>query len=108
MIGRLLALGATAGLSTLFLLDLCNWLFACGCRNWFAGAVTHCNIHRAHGPHCPWCAMGAAGFWGLFAAMLAVQSIILFLPARVGLWGRTAAALVSFPVLGWLTKLAIS
>ena len=105
---RWAALAFTAGLSACFLLDLCNWLFACGCRNWFAGAVAQCNIHQAHGPHCPWCTMGAAGFWSLFGGMVAVQALILLRPGRVTLPPRIAAALLSFPLLGWFTKVLLT
>lgn len=104
---RLVAFALTGGLSGLFLLDLCNWLFACGCRNWYAGAVTHCNIHLAHGPHCPWCSIGALGFWSLFAAMILAQALILWLPSRLTLPLRLLAALASFPLLGWVTRLLL-
>ena len=104
---QLLALSVTAGLSGFFLLELCNGLFACGCRNWLAGAVTHCNIHRAQCPHCPWCSIGALGFWSIFAAMIAVQALILWLPSRLSIPLRLLAALASFPLLGWLTRLLL-
>lgn len=101
---QLLALSVTAGLSGFFLLDLCNWLFACGCRNWLAGAVTHCNIHHANGPHCPWCAIGALSFWATFVGMIAVQALIVWLPSRLSIPMRLLAALASFPLLGWLMR----
>lgn len=101
---RAVAFAATASLSGLFLLDLCNWLFACGCRNWLLGAAENCNIHRHSGPHCPWCTMGAVGFWSLFAGMLAVQALIVWLPGRATLGARTAAAMASFPLLGLATR----
>ncbi|MBY0503196.1 MAG: hypothetical protein K2X03_04775 [Bryobacteraceae bacterium] len=100
---RWLAFGGTAGLSAFFLLDLCNWLYACGCRHWLAGAVTACNIHHAQGPHCAWCAMGATGFWSLFAGIIAVQALIVWLPRRPALVWRAALALLSFPALAWLS-----
>lgn len=35
--------------------DMCNWMFACGCKPLWAGGWTDCNIHSRTNPHCPWC-----------------------------------------------------
>ena len=54
--GPRLAFLATAALTAVLLLPLCDVLHRCGCRGPFLGGWERCNVHHATGPRCPWCA----------------------------------------------------
>lgn len=94
-----------AAVTLLFVINLCNWIFDCGCRSWWNGAVDMCNVHNAHPPRCPWCSNGATYFNGVLAAILIPQLALAFFPARWP-WGwRLIAVLAAFPLVGWLVGL---
>jgi hypothetical protein len=98
---------ATAGVAVTltFIINLCDWIFDCGCRSWWDGAVDMCNIHQPHPPHCPWCSNGEAFFNGILAVIALPQLALAFLPR----WSwpvRLAAVLAAFPMFGWLAGLA--
>lgn len=97
---RLAVLLVGAALSGLFLIDLCNVVFDCGCRSLWAGAAAACNVHAAEGPRCPWC---AAGWWGLglpLAAVVTAQTALLLWPGQASLLARTLLAAAAFPAVG--------
>jgi hypothetical protein len=73
------AVGAT--LLVAVVLNLCDWIFRCGCHSWWTGAAAHCNIHMAHHRHCPWCTLPGNTFW-----------MILGLIAAAQVWGGIKAA----------------
>jgi hypothetical protein len=94
----------------LFFINLCSWIFKCGCRSLWAGADMACNIHMAHARHCPFCAHGSAGQALVMIAIIAPQ---LFITLRTWTWPvRALAALAMFPLvegsaallLGWADK----
>ena len=103
---RLAVLFGVAALSGLFLVNLCDLVFACGCHSWWAGAAQHCNIHAPDPPHCPWC---AAGWWGLVAplgAIVAVQASVLLWRGSASLLARALLALAAFPAVGTTVAVA--
>ncbi|HUP22372.1 MAG TPA: hypothetical protein VNB06_05470 [Thermoanaerobaculia bacterium] len=88
------------GLSGAFLINLCDLVYACGCRSWWNGAAEACNIANADPPHCPWC---TAGWWGLglpLGAIAAAQAAVLLWPGRASLLARTLLAAAAFPAIG--------
>jgi hypothetical protein len=91
---------ATAALTSVLLLPLCDVLHRCGCRGAFRGGRTHCNVHQAVGPRCPWCAhpvlgtaavpLTLAGQWLVYRAARG---------RRLGAASAAAAAAASLPVV---------
>jgi hypothetical protein len=88
-------------------------VYQCGCQSLWGDAARFCNIHAAHGKHCPWCAVGTAGSYAIWGAMLVSQAAVAFGGLHYG-WGwmaRMAGSLAAFPatglvlalVLGWYT-----
>jgi anthranilate synthase len=75
----------------------------------WAGAAAHCNIHKAHPPHCPWCSIGMGGFASVYVAILAAQFVALRLTGAFSWPVRLLAVLAAFPaaagvlaiVIGW-------
>jgi hypothetical protein len=103
---RVTALLVAAGLSGVFLIDLCNVVYACGCRSLWAGAASACNVAAADPPHCPWC---VAGWWGLglpLAAIAGVQTAVLLWPGRASLLARVLLAAAAFPAVGTFVAVA--
>ena len=102
---------AAAAVTSVFFIDMCGLIYACGCRPLWAGAATHCNIHDPLSRHCPWCSIGAAGAGAIYAAIVAAQAAVVFLPWRAPAAGRFAAALLMFPaaagVLGLIAGVAM-
>lgn len=88
---------ASAAVSSAFFINLCAWVFRCGCSSWWAGAADSCNIHMAGMKHCPWCTHYPALAYGL---ILAPQLAISFWPGTWFWLMRLAAAMVAFPVAG--------
>ena len=106
MSSKTLTLAAAIAVSSVFFSDVCGLIFGCGCRSLWAGAAVACNIHNAAGPHCPWCAHPLAAGAVAFAAMAAVQALILLGPGRAGLKLRFARALLAFPLTAGLVGAA--
>jgi hypothetical protein len=85
-------------LASLALYPFCGYVFGCGCVMTGMGGATHCNVHRAFGPHCPWCEHSVLGSLGLVST-LAVQAavyLLVFRRARSSATAGFAAALI-FP-----------
>jgi hypothetical protein len=57
----------------LFFINVCDWMFDCGCRSLWAGADALCNVHLAGVHHCPICSRGIAGYTAIMAAVTAPQ-----------------------------------
>ena len=92
---------ATAAIPTAaFSINFCAWIFACGCRAWWAGASTACNIHMHGARHCPWCIYDGQGFRVAFGLILAAQAAISFLPGKLAWPPRLLIALAAFPAIG--------
>jgi hypothetical protein len=103
-------LGAST-VTSLFFINFCGTVFQCGCQSLWSGADAHCNIHNPTGRHCPWCAVGAAGQYSIYGAMVVAQALLSHLPLVWNWPRRLAATLLAFPmigliaawVLGWTT-----
>lgn len=94
-VNRLLPFGVSFAVTCVFFLDVCAWLFECGCRSLWAGADATCNIH-AVGRHCPVCSHGVAGYAAMMTALCAPQ----LLASTWSNWSlpvRTILCLAIFP-----------
>jgi hypothetical protein len=107
-LNRLLPFAVSFTVTSLFFINVCAWLFQCGCHSLWAGADLTCNVHLASGRHCPICSRGTAGYAGVFVLVCTPQ----LLAAAWSTWrtaARTALCLALFPVamlvvglvLGW-------
>ena len=105
---RLLPFAVSFAATGAFFINVCAWLFACGCRALWAGADVACNVHLAQSRHCPFCSHGRPGYAILMALVCTPQLLASLLLH----WGRLARVLVCialFPlsmvavglVLGW-------
>lgn len=95
---RWLLLAAVGLPSMLWMIQLCDVIYDCGCRPLWSGAAQACNVHAAQPPHCPWC---ATGVWGTVlppVAVLGTQALLVFRSPSI----RRAAVLASaaFVVVG--------
>jgi hypothetical protein len=90
--------------TSLFFINLCDWIFQCGCRSLWAGADIACNIHAAHGHHCPWC---SHGHWGhaLIMTMICAPQLAVAMLTKWSWPMRTIVALGMFPAIGLLVAL---
>ena len=70
---RLLPFAISFAVTCLFFINVCNWLFDCGCQSLWAGADAMCNVHLAHVKHCPICSRGMPGYAAVMAAVSAPQ-----------------------------------
>lgn len=69
-------------LTSLFFLQMCDWMFACGCQPLWSGADALCNVHLQHAArHCPICTRGLEGQAGMMTVMALPQ-------LAVSLWWR--------------------
>jgi hypothetical protein len=103
----LLAVSVVIALS---LLSLCDLIFDCGCRPFWAGAASHCDIHVAGPPDCPFCAGGlrfaviaACVIFGALAAIVTVsRSLTTRFPLLLlaGVAAYLIVTLVAAAVLG--------
>jgi hypothetical protein len=87
-------------------IDLCGWMFGCGCVSLWAGADAACNVHAAHGPHCPICWRGPAGYAAIFGAIAFPQFAASWWWTR-GVAARTVTCLVLFPAMFVLAGVAL-
>jgi hypothetical protein len=90
----------------IFFINLCSWIFKCGCRSLWAGADMACNIHMAHGKHCPFCAHGWKGQALVMIAILVPQLVIALRSPWPWLL-RALAALAMFPLMEGLAALVL-
>ena len=60
----------------LLFLDVCAWIFECGCRSLWAGADTLCNVHMADSRHCPFCSHGTVGYAAVMIAVCVPQAAV--------------------------------
>lgn len=92
--------------TSLFFINLCNLVFACGCASLWAGADVHCNVHHAGGLHCPVCNHGVFGYAITFIAIVIPQLTVAFWMKR-GPWiWRLAVVLALFPLVGAIVMAA--
>ena len=103
--GRALICAIAFVVTSVFFINFCNLVFACGCQSLWNGADQHCNVHVSHGRHCPFCSHGMAGYSVIFAAIIAPQLAIPFWLRRGSWWTRLAVTLAGFPVFGVIVAL---
>jgi hypothetical protein len=72
---RLLPCAISFAATCLFFINVCDWIFDCGCRSLWAGADALCNVHVAGSRHCPICSRGIPGYAGIMAAVTAPQLV---------------------------------
>jgi len=94
-------------MTSVFLIDVCNLSYQCGCTHLWAGADAHCNIHNPAGKHCPWCSMGMAGYGLVYAGIVIPQGFLSFFPRRWNSIKRLLAALAVFPIAGGFQALVL-
>jgi hypothetical protein len=94
--GRLLPFGVSFTATCLFFLNVCAWVFSCGCRSLWDGADAMCNIHLANSRHCPICSHGVVGYTLVMLAVCAPQLAASMWLRRSRTW-RTVLCLVLFP-----------
>jgi hypothetical protein len=90
----------------LFFINLCSWIFKCGCKSLWNGADMACNIHMAHAKHCPFCAHGWQGQAVVMFAIIAPQLVISLKTPWTWLI-RLLATLALFPVIEGLAALIL-
>lgn len=96
----------TGSIAFAFMINLCDWIYDCGCRSLWNGAAEMCNIHDAGTPDCPWCSTGWLGAYLPPAMVLLAQGFIAFWPSSMPWWLRTVTALLAFPVVGGVLGIA--
>ena len=103
---RAAVFGAAVVVTGVFLVDLCDIIFGCGCRPLWSGAAAACNIHNPSPPHCPWCQHPGWGGAVAFFSVTAAQAGAAFSPAAIGLAPRALLALAAGPVVGGVVGIA--
>jgi hypothetical protein len=96
-----------AAVTSVFFIDFCNFVYACGCTHLWAGADAFCNIHNERPPHCPWCSIGMEGFALVYLAILGAQFAALRLSAGFGWPLRALLVLTAFPASAGVLALAV-
>jgi hypothetical protein len=88
---------AAAAVSSIFFIDLCNLVYACGCRSLWAGADAACNIHTHGVKHCPLCSVGLAGSLAVWVGIVATQGAVVFRASSLQPVVRSILAFAAFP-----------
>jgi hypothetical protein len=83
--GRLVPFAVSFTVTCLFFINVCDLIFACGCRSLWSGADAMCNVHLSASRHCPFCSRGVAGY----AAIMTLVSAPQF---AVSMWTRWSSA----------------
>ena len=104
---RLFAFLLVVGISGLFFINFCSFIYQCGCDSLWNGAATACNVHIPAIRDCPWCALGIWGGFLSFGSVVTVQGLVLFFPSRLGFWARLGASVAVFPLVGGATGLLL-
>ena len=76
------ALLCVAALTASTFLQFCDAIFGCGCRAWWAGAASHCDIQVPGLPDCPFCAGGDLRFFGIVAVVVLAELGAIVLVSR--------------------------
>ena len=105
---RLVPFAVSFGVTCVFFINVCAWIFQCGCHSLWAGADLTCNVHAVSGRHCPICSRGIPGYAGVFVLVCVPQLIGALwsswsTPARVVLClGLFPATMIAVGLaLGW-------
>jgi hypothetical protein len=70
---RILPFAVSFAVTCVFFINVCDWIFDCGCRSLWAGADAMCNVHLANVHRCPICSRGIAGYAAVMIAVTAPQ-----------------------------------
>ena len=108
MVRRIAVFLLAASVAYVFFINLCDFMFHCGCQSLWAGAAAMCNINMPDLPHCPFC---STGWWGASFpkwVMWSAQAAIAFPPWKMGDGTRLLLSLASFPVVGGVIGLIIA
>jgi len=101
-----LVFAAAATIASVFFINFCAAIFACGCASLWSGADAYCNIHLAGSRHCPWCAHGRVASVIPWVLIVAAQAAISFWPRPIHAGLRLLSAVSAFPVTGGVIALA--
>ena len=96
MVNRLLPFAISFTVTCLFFINVCDWIFDCGCRSLWAGADAMCNVHIANSRHCPICSHGMVGYTAVMAVVSLPQLAASFWLSR-GTRTRIVVCLLLFP-----------
>ena len=99
LLDRLGPFGISFAVTSTFFINLCAFIFRCGCRSLWAGADASCNVHVAASRHCPWCSHGVEGYALVMTLLCAPELAVSVLP-RWHWTARTAVAVALFPTVG--------
>lgn len=83
---RLVPLAISFTVTCVFFINICDWIFDCGCRSLWAGADQFCNVHVAESRHCPFCSRGVPGYAAVVMAVALPQFAVAFWSG----WGTIA------------------
>jgi hypothetical protein len=100
--------GVSFAATCVFFIDVCGWIFSCGCRSLWAGADMACNVHALTAPHCPFCVRGVAGYAGVII-LVCLPQLACSLRMTWSVTVRVIACVALFPasmivvglMLGW-------
>ena len=94
LLDRLGPFAISFAVTSTFFINLCAFIFRCGCRSLWAGADASCNVHAAASRHCPWCSHGLEGYTLVMTLVCAPQLAVSVLPPFWRKWWfLTAVAL---------------
>ena len=94
---RLLPFAVSFPVTCLLFINVCAWIFACGCHALWAGADQTCNVHLVGSRHCPLCSHGWMGYAGAMT-LVCVPQLALSMGPRWSSTRRVLACLAAFPV----------
>jgi hypothetical protein len=98
MIDRLTPFAVSFTITCIFFINVCDWIFDCGCRSLWAGADAICNVHLADSRHCPFCSRGMAGYAAILTAVSAPQ-LAVSASSRTSMTTRVVLCLLLFPAM---------
>ena len=99
-------MAASTAATFTFFINLCNWIYRCGCESLWAAAAAHCNVHNPAVRHCPFCAHGDTGYTLVLSLILIPQIALSWWPARWAWQIRLMLALLAFPAAELAVALA--
>jgi len=98
---------ASAAVTCVFFINLCNWIYQCGCQSLWAAAAAHCNVHNPNVRHCPFCAHGQTGYVVVLCLILIPQFALSWWPSQWGWRIRLMLVLLAFPLAALGAALAL-
>lgn len=95
---RALVLAPLVAVAATFFLNVCHWIYDCGCVSLWNGGAAFCNIQTPGPPDCPFCAQPDIAYGALYGTF-AVQAALVFVPGSLGLGIRALLGLAAFPLV---------